>query len=235
MPYLASNSATGVAASDNVTVSGAGFAGASTIILGVMVPFPGQTATFPGGFTQFASASNSGGGRGNAANMLFAFGNTVSGSYLLHIGGGGGTTPIGFAVAHTGRVITAPSNFIVSSNVNGGNSPFSIALAGLTAAAGDDLIWIGCPNWCPAATSWAFTSPGGYTSRQNISFAGAAGCAFDLETLDNQGGATGTITGIGTNAGATGGSDALGLVIALSAIGGPAAVSSLSASGLGPG
>lgn len=223
MAYLASNSATGVAASDNVTVSGTGFAGASTIILGVMVPFPGQTATFPSGFTQFTTASNSGGGRGNAAEMLFAFGTTVAGSYLLHIGGGGGTTPIGFAIAHTGRVGTAPSNFTASSNVSGGNSPINIALPGLTAVTGDDLIWVGCPNWCPAASSWAFTSPAGYTSRQNISFAGSAGCAFDLETKDNQSGATGTITGIGTNAGAVGGSDALGLVIALSAPAAPTA------------
>jgi len=217
MTYLASASAVGTTGSDTVTVSVSGFSGASTVILGVVIPGGSvETITWPSGFTLLTSANNTGGGRGNQANLLIAFGTTVTGSYIMTVQGANGTTPIGFAVAHSGRVSTTPTNFTSTANINGGNSPISLAVPGLTAASGDDILWLGAVNACAAATAWTWTAPSGYTSRQTANVPNStAGVGVNLSTRDNQNGATGTLTGVATNSGQN--ADGMGIVLALSA------------------
>jgi PASTA domain len=215
--YLASNSATGSSGSDAVTVSGSGFTGASIVTLWLRVAGNGATITPPSGCTLITTINENLGGYGSPQQLSVYYTTTVSSNYAFTIGGGNGTTPTCIAVAHTGRLTSAPTNFATTDS-SGSASPVSIPLTGITAATGDDLIWCGCI--CSAATggSWVTTAPSGFTKQQEASqtdnvFDGGTSC---ISTRDNvTAGSTGTPTGSSASSGKNG--DYYGVVLALPA------------------
>ena len=121
------------------------------------------------------------------------------------------------AAAFSGRNTSSPIQASQPTDEpTGAASPLTIALTGVTAAAGDDLLWIAAQT-SPDGSKFTYTEPGGFTKREEAKrFYGEA----VLATLDSAaGGATGTLTG--SAARDEGSADAAygGFVIALAATG----------------
>lgn len=218
MALRVSNSAQGVAGSDTVTVTDNGSQAGDQLTLVVIVNNESAaTITWPSGFTQFASADNSGANRGFRTFIAAAWATTSAASYAITVQGGNGTTPSLIFAANSSRTTGAPTNFAASNDVLGSTSPVSIALTGITALSGDDLLWLGSANNTGA---WVFTAPTGMTSQQTQDLTSGSGYGFNLSTEDNvASGATGTLTGIATLVSAN--ADAVGLVVSLPAAAAP--------------
>jgi hypothetical protein len=219
MAYAFSASAAGTAGSDTVTVSGTGFTAGQYITLWIRLNGNGNTFTgTPGGtgFALIATINEALANIGEAQQLSIYGGVYISGNFVVNVAGANGTTPSCIAIANSGRLTSTPTNF-QSTISNGGASPVSIPLAGITAIAGDDILWGGCIAAGSAAGTWVTTAPSGYTSRQEVSE--TAGLAYAgtscICTLDAaSAGATGTLTGSSANSGQSG--DRYGIVLALS-------------------
>lgn len=228
MAYAFSASAAGAAGSDTVTVSGTGFTAGQWITL--IIRLDGNGSTFTGtpggaGFSLITTINEALANIGEPQQLSIYGGVYISGNFVVNVAGAGGTTPSCIAVAHSGRVTTAPTNF-TPTQIDGGASPVSIPLAGLTASALDDVLWIGCIAAGSTGGTWVTTAPAGYTSRQEVSetvglnYSGTS-CVCTIDGVSA--GATGTLTGSSANTGHSG--DKYGLVLALSASGGSTAPS----------
>lgn len=121
------------------------------------------------------------------------------------------------AIAHSGRD-TGASAYTVQTTTNTTNaaSPVSVDATGLTAASGDDILWLAAAVSADAGI-WTYTPPTNYTEQED---SGAASyTSSTVATRDNvSAGATGTLSGTQTRAGASGGYGAV--VIAYPAAGG---------------
>lgn len=125
-----------------------------------------------------------------------------------------------YAVAHSGRATGAGTD-AATDNGSAGASPLSVALTGVTAAAGDDVIafWAVAPDDDVDVflITSSNTAPTNYTARQDFNTYWRIG---QLATRDNvSSGATGTLTATSTftNAGTA---NFCGLVVTMAATGG---------------
>jgi len=104
------------------------------------------------------------------------------------------------AAAFSGRIASGSPIGASSSAVEntGQSSPVSINATGVTAAAGDDLVWISAPDVVSGGIGNGHSPPSGYTERSDAEgyTARTLWCNLSIATLDNaSAGATGTVTG----------------------------------------
>src|SRR5690606_8619294 len=121
-----------------------------------------------------------------------------------------------FAIAFSGRDGAATLVYQATEQPTDAPSPVSVALAGLDAAAGDDILWISTMHGDTASSidGGAFTPPTDYISRYSYTDQTFLGANFS--TRDNvSAGATGTLTGSCVLA--AGNASYAGLVIAIPA------------------
>lgn len=145
-------------------------------------------------------------GEGSGGNYTITFGSAAIG--------------YGLSIAHSGRATGAGTSAETNDGA-GGASPLAVALNGVTAASGDDVIYLGCVAPDDDVDIFAVTSswsvPTNYTSREENANAWRISLLAIRDNVSS--GATGTLTGTCTytNAGtATFG----GLVVTMAATGG---------------
>jgi hypothetical protein len=112
----------------------------------------------------------------------------------------------------TGRNSAAPITAASANTIAQGSPPINIAVTGVTAVSGDDLLWFGALG--NTGVSESFTVPSGFTNALNTSGA-TSGFQVSLAGCVQQNvasGATGTLTGSMTGSGA---SDAAGAIISI--------------------
>ena len=84
-----------------------------------------------------------------------------------------------------------------------GSSPLSITASGLTAEAGDDLLWLAATD-TTSSTTGTFSSPSGFTEREDahaVEWANLSGATKENVSAGTTGDATGTFTASGVSAG----------------------------------
>lgn len=176
-----------------------------------VVDSPSEAISLPDGFTALVVTSGTNsplsmthdGGR-IAAGIKLASGE--SGNYTMTSDGAG---VAGGILCFSGRTSATPTASTgATTGGTSASSPWNIDATGLTAAAGDDLVFIAHSdhnNTSPNTVS--FTPPSGFTSPGAFGAPGSGGAAFydaQIAYKENvSAGATGTITGVGTLAGAT--------------------------------
>jgi hypothetical protein len=146
---------------------------------------------WPTGFTELSESGTSFDGQRSAVGWKRLTG-ADTGSYTFGSLGGASDwvcQAYAFSGRDTGNPPVATSNL---SNV-GNTSPVSISATGVTALAGDDLIWISTPDVSATGIGAGHTAPSGYTIRQDaeLTFTNVAGATKD----NSAAGATGTVTG----------------------------------------
>jgi len=209
MATRATGIAVGTALSDTVTITDVGSAIGDLLSFFIFVG-GNQTRTLsavPSGMTQIATGFVQGSTNG-ASDSWFAYyaGTTRAGSYTFTVSGGPTSTPIVAMVASSGRITSNPTNFTVTSDTlghNGGNSPVTVTLSGVTALAGDDLLFVPVMN---NTAAWSFTAPSGFVNQQTATAnpSNSDKGAMNLQTKDNissgAAGPTGSITTTATGA-----------------------------------
>lgn len=217
MAFGVAAGAAGTAASDTVTVSGAGFTPGDWVTLLVRLDGNGSAFSSHPGFTLVTTVNEALANIGEPQQLSIFQGPYVSGNFTINIAGAGGTTPSMIALSNSGRT-NAISTVFTPTTANGGASPVSIPLAGVTATALDDILWIGCVAAGSTGGTWVTTAPAGYTSRQEVSdtiglnYAGTL-CVCTLNAASA--GATGTLTGSSANSAHS--ADKFGLVMTIPA------------------
>jgi hypothetical protein len=173
--------------------------------------FDGATITWPSGFTQIGTlAVNPAGQTFKVARKIAS---SESGDYTISSNVSDFCAAI--VAVYSGRSTDAP---VVQTTMQSttAETPVSAALSGVTAAAGDDILWICAQNG--ASGQWTHSPPTSYTERQERS----PGSWVSVSLADRENvsaGATGTLTGTLTRAGAQETGYA-GFVIALASSGG---------------
>lgn len=134
---------------------------------------------------------------------------------------GGGDKMILIACAFSGRHTTNPPVAQVSTQTSAAASPITIAATGVTAVAGDDILWYAVGASTDGFSGWDFTAPTNYTEREDV--AADFYTYGSVATRDNvSAGATGSISGTMTLGGSTGGWGAIVMRIPAAAGGGGA-------------
>ncbi len=169
--------------------------------------------TWASGFTLIVEANGTGPNRDLGHSQLHVAWKLATGSepstYVNSIVGS--INWQGFAACWSGRNTTSPVTASAATNASGTVSPVTYALTGVTAAAGDDLLWYPSEFGGIAGTA-VWTPPTGFAGRITYQPGGTTSPGQNLSTKDGaSAGATGTLTG--TETGQDG--DVLGLVIAL--------------------
>lgn len=135
----------------------------------------------------------------------------------------------------SGRNTVAPFTAVNQNTVAQGSvNALSIPLNGVTAGAGDDILWCGGPGQ-ESITNFVFTQPSGFTNALNNT-GGTGGFVVSNMGAVNQNvsaGATGTLTGSLTWTGGNS-SDGAGAVISLAAASGVIGTGLLSMAGASP-
>jgi hypothetical protein len=125
-------------------------------------------------------------------------------TYSVNSSGG---DPTAFSMAFSGRSSRNQPTWSVLLNTSGNASPVSVGATGITALAGDDLVWAAFMDQSAASIGTSFAPPAGYTERVDSVNQGTT--AFNSQsaaTLDNaSAGATGTVTGTFTMSSGTAG------------------------------
>lgn len=152
--------------------------------------------SYPSGFTELDSATNTLDGEAYGVGWKRLTG-ADSGSYTF--GAIGATSAYNCHVLlFSGRHTTNNPASTENINNSGNTSPVSVSATGLTAVAGDDLLYIGGLDLSAAGVLSGFTEPSGYTERQDTCSSNGWVC-IETATIDNVGaGATGTVTGTAT-------------------------------------
>lgn len=157
------------------------------------------TSTIPTGFTLAEEVNVAAGFRDISIRRWWkditdAANEGSGGNYTITFG----TAAIGygFSVAHSGRSSGAGTS-TETNNGSAGASVLNVALSGVTAASGDDVVWVGCVAPDDDVDIFSVTSsqtaPTNYTKRSEINSLWRIG---QLATRDNvSSGATGTLTG----------------------------------------
>ena len=179
-----------------------GVAAGDIVVLFVTSDVSGKTCSTPTDFTAYST-------NGQASpdgHSNFAFWKRFTGSEGANITCtlSNGDDWIAHCAAFSGRhASNAPVATLTTPNTSSNASPVSVALTGVTAVAGDDIVWWASLDKTSSGVSWAFTSPSNYSeaSDTNLNW-----CAASLAYRDNVGaGATGTLTGTATGAGGSAG------------------------------
>lgn len=188
------------------------------------------TATFatkwPAGFTAIADIdlTHDGQAEGWAWKRLTA---ADTGSYTL-AAVGISTQWICMAVCLSGRDTTNPPVFSAATQNNTANAtPVTISATGVTALAGDDLVWASLPDNKITGNVTGHTPPSGYTEKLDVGTAFTYGSIAVLENASA--GATGTVSGTLTLSSSTSGYGAT-LVRVPVAVGGGVSVTPTTAS-----
>ena len=122
---------------------------------------------------------------------------------------------LGVSCAFSGRNTSATVTADAITSAAGTVSPVTFALTGITAASGDDLLWIAGLSKNGTAPTW--TAPTGLASQIQGDYASSPYPHFNLSTENNiASGATGTLSGTETGLAA----DNQGIVLSLAASGG---------------
>jgi hypothetical protein len=197
MAFVASNGAASVALVDNLTATNpSGGSGQLIILAWVNGGGSGATITWPSGFTEFANGSIAApdartfkaaykydaGSEPGTYNVVSSIGDEHC---ILMAGAWSGRS--GAPVAQTSSLTTAATSVI------------TINATGVTAVAGDDLVWLA--TQAPLGSEiWAFAPPSSpaFTERQER--AASSYVAGEMSTRDNvSAGATGTLDGTMTS------------------------------------
>lgn len=184
------------------------------------------TGDWPTGFTELGEQPLTGDGQTVAVGWkrLTA---ADTGSYTFGAVTGVARDWVCQAVCFSGRhTTTAPTISTVATNNSANASPVTVTANGLTAASGDDLLWISGPDLRQTGVTVNHTAPTNYTERQDAT---SAWSSLSCATRDNVGaGATGTVSGSFTISSGTAGW--LAWLIAVPAAGGtPASTSGVPA------
>lgn len=215
MAYVGSNVVVGSGVTHQA-ISYTPGANSNSLTLCVYSAFNALTVTWPSGFTQIATDSNVANNGPNAYMYIAQNPNSSTGTTSYDPSWGATTTdPVVTIVENSGRNTSITSNVSQGhGQIGTGSSPISVPLVGLTAAAGDDVLWFGAVSSSSNVGTYVMTAPSGYTSRQSGSAqVSGENAMLNVSTRDNFTGATGTLTGTATNAGNAG--DTFGIVIAL--------------------
>jgi hypothetical protein len=215
--YLSSHSATGV--DQAILNRPAGLSDGQQ--LGFWIESFGEAVTWT--FTPLQSGTVTVAGAGSGRPSVWSWATKIASSEpatrTLLLGGGNSLTCKAGTFALSGRTSGNPT--VQETDVAGDSaSPVSTALAGLTAAAGDDIVALVGIASGNATGSWAFTPPAGFTLRETAVGNGAfSGGGIAICTLDNHaGGVLGTQTGTWTLA--TFGGESTGVLMAYAQDGG---------------
>lgn len=222
MTYQASSSGSVNLATAHTTAVPSGLADGHYVVLLLRsdngYPYVSAVDGWPAGFAELSAEASTGGPSGRVRKIRGAWKYITSaasegsgGNYTVNIDYGEGCWLE--ALSFAGRANSAP---LVSPTNDGvaAASPISVALTGVTALAGDDLLFISNVAADTDNTTSSSTAPSGFTSRQSMN---AVWRISNTSTKNGvAAGATGTITGQTTfNAAAD--SQYAGLVIAIPA------------------
>lgn len=201
-------SLTGGSTSGTVPVPSGAASGDIAIIAISLDYFGSETITWPSGFTEVQNYANLGVPDGNifgiawkrltgADSGTYAISWTSSADWLIE------------CALFSGRDATNPPVSNIATNTSANTSPVSVAATGVTAVAGDDLLWIGAVDQTGNGAA-SCSPPSTFTEQQDAQSTdpgGAAGgyCNVSMATKDNvSAGATGTITGTYTTSATAG-------------------------------
>lgn len=205
MAFIASTSLAGLSNSPSVPVPSGAQAGDDVIIICTRdAPAENYAASKPADFETFDIASLTADGQQIFVGHKKLSG-ADSGSYTF------GTQPDSWywvcqAFLFRDRHITdpIPSDGITVAELNTpGSSPLSITASGLTAEAGDDLLWLAATD-TTSGTTGVFAPPNGFTEREDShaeQWANLSGATKENVSAGNTGDATGTFTASGVSAG----------------------------------
>lgn len=189
-------------------------------VIGCLIETDQETVSW--GFTPVASGrfeTTGGAGRASTFDWATKIASSEPGTYTHSIGGGNGLTRKAVCFSLTGRDSATPSASQVTNDAGGSASPISTPLAGVTAAAGDDIVILTGDAATTVSTSpITYTAPDGYTKRAEQAIVGVnfSSGGVAVATRDNvSAGATGTLTG--SWAQGSGHGDTAGVVLAFSA------------------
>jgi hypothetical protein len=176
------------------------------------------TWTFTPAVTGSVTVTGAGSGRPTVWSYATKVASSEPGSRTITIGGGTILTVKGIVASISGRSSTNPT--VQETDVAGDSaSPTAAALAGLTAASGDDVVGLYAIASGNASGTWVLTPPASYTLRETVTGTGAFhGGGIALVTRDNTSGATGTLTGTWTLA--ANGGETSGVLLAFNVSGG---------------
>lgn len=126
-----------------------------------------------------------------------------------------------YMTAHSGRNTTSPVTASASTTISSAStSPLSVALSGVTATTGDDIVFLAMVRPTTGTDRWTFAAPGSYTERadENRDYLSST-----IATRDNvSSGATGTLTATATRSVGSDTGAFAGWVISLAAASGGA-------------
>ena len=199
--------------STTVTVNGPTGVQAGDIILLIENSLGGTTSSVMScsGFTYVAGGQTGGPAQGPSCTMAFLWkvaGASEPSTYSVTLNSANFNNYCVIAAAWTGRSATqvGASQFTATA---GTGSPVSVTLAGVTAAAGDDLIFFACGN-NGASNSW--TPPTGFATAINDIEPTSSWNTYLAYKNNASAGATGSLVAVETGVGV----DNIGMVIALS-------------------
>jgi len=197
MAYRDSTSAIGTSTSCVVAVP-TGVQADDIVILVGTVDGSGNTFTgnWPAGFTQFYQTNLTGGDGQQMACAWKRLTGADSGNYTFGSLDAGAPGWVAQAVAFSGRHTTdAPVATAATDETGDNTTPVSIVASGVTAIAGDDLLWIAAPDVSATGVANGFTAPSSPTFVEREDEENGFS-ALSIATLDAaSAGATGAITG----------------------------------------
>jgi hypothetical protein len=208
------NSATSSTSSLIVTNANGHTAG-DLILLKADIDNKTGTVTWPAGFTQIVlGILNNPDGEAVGLAYKFDSGSEPSTYTITHTFGTSGA----ILSCTAWQNVDSTSPFVlsaVSTNIGANASPFTVSLTGLTAVAGDALLFLGDIDATSGSDTWSTATATGFTTLQNQSFSWANGFFQYKEGLSS--GATGTISVVSTRTAGTGNAGCIGYQLALHA------------------
>lgn len=159
-----------------------------------------QTITWPAGFTELSVSSTALGIVGSTFKSAWKRASSESGNYTIQ--GQQNELAVAAMCVYSGRHASNNPAAVSTISDTSSASPVSAAATGVTAVAGDDIVYLMAQN--DGGDQWAHTPPASYTEREEVS----PGSWVSLSASDRENvsaGATGTLTGTLTAAGNNGG------------------------------
>lgn len=191
-------------ATSTTVPSPAGFAADDILLIVVSIDGTGVSITWPSGFAQLYASTLTMDGQ----QVFLAWKRAVGGDSLAlsRSGTAGQSSWVAQCFAWSGRDTTNPPvGSTAATNSSSNASPTTLTANGVTAVAGDDLVWIGGLDANAGTLSSTFTSPSGYTSQGVTIDTADQFDVFAVATSDAvSAGATGTVSGTLTHSGTAG-------------------------------
>lgn len=175
-------------------------AAGDTAIISCCVDAGADTLSPPAGFTAFEATAHP---AADGQSVRFAYKLNCTGSESGALTWSGATTSnrdyVCQAVTLSGRDTATIAASAVKVQSTAQSSPASIDANGVTASAGDDLVFMAGGDPTDGSVTWAGTAPSGYTEKQDTARAWSWGYLATKENVSA--GATGTVTATETLAG----------------------------------